>query len=448
MASSKKTPSVDLLARLVSFLEHTIQPGQRLLLGLSGGLDSCVLLDLLVRARSRLSFQLSALHVHHGISPNADAWAKFCLDLCTDRNVPLAVIRVDVPRDCSKGIEAAAREVRYQAFDTQECDAVVLAHHRDDQAETLLLQLMRGSGLKGLSCMAWETQHPPIHMRKHPVYRPLLDVSRFALDCYARENGLQWIDDESNLDLAYDRNFIRHHVLPEMEKRFPAARTTLARSASHFAEASTLLDEIAAEDASIWVSRGRLSIEAFHRLSEVRAKNLLRYWIRTHLPVPPSSRRLHEIYRQLHDAAADSQVCVSLDGGQVRLFRGEAWMVRGASGDFTGFSWSGETSLSFPGGRLNLFHTDGAGMDLALIESKSLHFTPRVEGAVFRPDSKRPTRKLRLLFQEAGIPPWQRDATPMLFIGDRLACVPGVGVAMEFQTQPGMPGLVVEWEPH
>ncbi|HQR60733.1 MAG TPA: tRNA lysidine(34) synthetase TilS [Methylophilaceae bacterium] len=295
MASSRKLRSAELPARLESFLKQAVRPGQTLLLGLSGGLDSRVLLDLLQRLRATAGFHLQALHVNHGISPKAAEWEGFCADLCASLAIPFQTVCVDIPRDSGLGLEATAREARYAVLLAQPVDAVVLAHQRDDQAETLLLQLLRGAGLKGLAAM------PVIRASANgqPVLlRPLLDVPRDVLEDYARGHQLRWIEDESNLDLTFDRNFLRHHIFPELERRFPASRTTLARSASHLAEADALLREVAEADAGRLVRDGRLEVAGLAAMSEARAKNLLRYWLDSH-GAATSSRRLQEMYRQL-----------------------------------------------------------------------------------------------------------------------------------------------------
>lgn len=441
MASSKKPRRGELPERLDAFLQQAIAPGQVIVLGFSGGLDSCVLLHLLTAARAIHPFTLHAVHVNHGLSPNADAWERFCAERCSALQVPFSAVRVTIPRDSGLGIEAAAREARYRVFLTQPADAVMLAHHRDDQAETLLLQLLRGAGVKGLAAMP-ETNLEGLKA----ILRPLLDVPRSALETYATAHGLRWIDDESNLDLAYDRNFLRHHIFPELEKRFPASRTTLARSAAHFAEAASLLDEVAAEDAARMLRQDRLEIAGLRGLSVARAKNLLRYWLAGHLPSPPSTRRLEEVHRQLLDARPDAQLCVPMEGGQVRRYRGEAFFEKSPVPMLTmPLLWSGEQEIRLPGGRL-VFQRD-TGKGLALDRAKGrLRILFRTGGERFQPDSRRPRRSLRHLLQEAGVPPWERTSLPLLYIGDELVAVPGIGVACGFQAGKGEEGLVIAWE--
>jgi tRNA(Ile)-lysidine synthase len=323
MENSRKRRCADLGAHLSTFLQQQLAPGQHLLLGLSGGLDSRVLLDLLVHARKSFDFQLTATHINHGISPNAGGWAVFCAELCASDGVPFQVINVDVPRDSGLGLEAAAREARYRAMLGQDVDAVMLAHHQDDQAETLLLQLLRGAGVKGLAAMPEAVER---HAKR--ILRPLLEVSRAELLEYARARDLQWIEDESNLDLAYDRNFLRRRILPELEQRFPAARRTLTRSASHLAEAAALLEEVAREDAVRAVCDGQLDLALLKNMSVARAANLLRWWVAEQAGVPLSTARLADIRSQLLEAKPDARIRITFGTAVLRRRRGKAFIER------------------------------------------------------------------------------------------------------------------------
>jgi len=443
MASSKKQRHGELAARLETLLNTVVQPGQRLLLGFSGGLDSCVLLHLLAGLRTKCGYELAALHVHHGLSPNADAWQVYCAQTAAQYQIPLITRRVTVPRDSGLGIEAAARSARYAALLAEPVDMVVLAHHQDDQAETLLLQLLRGAGVKGMAAMPLQAA---TENGKPALLRPLLEVSRAALERYAHDHGLQWIEDESNLDQAYDRNFLRHHVFPVLEQRFPASHVTLARSAAHFAEAASLLDEVAREDAVRWISHGRLNVEALRTLSEPRARNLLRYWLSAYLSTLPNTRRLHEIQRQLAQAGAEAMVCIEVGEGQVRRYRDEAWFDNGGVQPLQReITWRGEPVLQLEGGRLHVQQVLGAGIALARLADGGLTVRARRGGESLRLHPARPARSLKNLFQEFGIPAWQRAAITLIYCGDELVAVPGIGVASEWQVAADHTGLVVEW---
>lgn len=327
MASSRKPLSAELRADLLAFLKLHRLAGRHLLLGLSGGLDSRVLLHLLVHARATMEFTLSAVHINHRISPQANDWAEFCAGICASDAVPFHVAEVDVPRDSGLGLEAAARAERYAVLLDSGADAVMLAHHRDDQAETLLLQLLRGAGVKGLAAMGEISfQQSAVSSQPKAILRPMLGVSRTKLLEYAQAHELQWIEDESNLDLAYDRNFLRHHILPELEKRFPACGRTMARSASHLAEAAALLEELAIEDAANVVFEGRLDLAAIKPLSSPRVSNLLRYWITEQSGLSLSTARIEDIRSQLLDSRIDARVAIKIGQRVLRRKRGMAFI--------------------------------------------------------------------------------------------------------------------------
>lgn len=314
MAVSKNSPSSKLLSLLQDCLVARGDPGDRLCVGLSGGRDSVVLLHLASRLEPRP--RLSALHIHHGLSPNADDWADFCTRFCRDLDVPLAVERVDVAADTGLGLEAAARQARYQVFRRCGADCLLLAHHQGDQAETLLFNLVRGAGVTGAAAMPAARALGPMRL-----LRPLLGVPRSDIVAYALENRLAWIEDESNADTAFSRNFLRHEIVPALEARFPAASACLASAAAHFAEADLLLAELAQADWQACAEGDCLLLSALHQLSPARLKNLLRYRLRSLGWRVPAARRLDEFVRQLLAAAPGSRPLLQLPEGEMRVLR-------------------------------------------------------------------------------------------------------------------------------
>ncbi|MCB5190004.1 tRNA lysidine(34) synthetase TilS [Methylobacillus arboreus] len=432
-----------LVRRTDNFLSSHIKPGQRLLVAFSGGLDSRVLLQLLAEARSSHSFVLEAMHVHHGLSPNADAWAEFCADECRRLDVPFHCERVDVDTQSGLGIEASARQARYAALLSRQADHVVLAHHQDDQAETLLLQLLRGAGAKGLAGMATLD-------RGRCLLRPLMDASRAELEAFARQAGLNWIEDESNLDTAYDRNFCRHQVFPLIEQRFPAAKSTFARSATHIAEALGLLDELAVLDAAAVVVAGRLNVATLGKLSDTRARNLLRWWLAAYGLPMPGQPRLQEMLQQLLHAGDKAMVKVQAhEATYVRRYQGWACLsLEWPIPEPGSLSWQGESELLLPNnGHLFFERKTGAGLALARIQGRGFNIRYRSGGERFKPDAKRPTRTLKQLSQEASLAPWLRERLPLLYLEEELVLVPGLGVASHWKAQAGEEGVLAEWQP-
>ncbi|MDH2915407.1 MAG: tRNA lysidine(34) synthetase TilS [Gallionella sp.] len=445
MASSRKS---NLAESVAARLAPLLPPHSNILVGLSGGMDSVVLLHLLHTIAPRFQWRLFALHVHHGISPNADAWAEFCTGLCTRYGVPLQVERVDItPFRDGHGIEAAARKLRHAAFLKQACDFVALAHHADDQAETLLLQLLRGAGVKGVSAMPLLK---PASLQMHATVRPLLDVSRERLSEYAAQHGLAWIEDESNADVRYPRNFLRHRVLPALQERFPEYRETLARSAQHFSEAGQLMDELAQIDSLAVFDGVTLEVNALRALSPSRAKNLLRYFLHRRGAVMPQSVQLEDMLRQLCEAREDAAVCVDFGDWQVRRYQDNAYAMP-ALGGFdpnTVLNWSGEAELPWSAlsARLVFNRSFGCGISLDKLKGAQISLRLRSGGECLRLHSNGANRSLKNILQENHIPPWRRERLPLLYCGDELVAVIGVAIHADYRANQGEEGLLVTLE--
>lgn len=427
---------------VLNFLRDYVQPDQVILLALSGGLDSIVLLHILAKLREQLKFQLSARHVHHGLSQNADSWADFCGDVCKTWGVTFDLVKVTIDRNSGLGIEATARKERYAALLNGDTDFVALAHHQDDQAETLLLQLLRGSGTKGLAAMAAQ-------QAERKLLRPLLGVSKAELEQYALQHGLRWIEDESNQDIDYDRNYIRHQVIPVLESRFPACKKTIARASENLADAAALLDDLATLDAVQVIKDGQVDLTALADLSESRSRNILRWWLKQNQQTMPGSARLHEMLKQLLTAKADANLKIAIDASKnvwLRRYKGLAYIdMRYIKPE--PMLWRGESSLSLTdGSRLVFENVTGQGLAVNRLGIRELNICYRNGGEHFKPHLARPTRSLKHLLQEAGIPPWLRERLPLLYNDETLVAVPGLGVHCEMQAKAGEPGVVITWQ--
>lgn len=430
--------------QLNQFLATHLKSGQHLLLALSGGLDSCVLLHLLANAKSSLGVNLSAMHVHHGLSSNADAWASFCEQQCQHLQVPLQIAHVQVEKNSNLGVEAAARRLRYEALFNAVAakappDFIVTAHHEDDQAETLVLQLMRGAGVKGLASMA---AIDPLRR----LLRPLLGITREQLHDYAKLHAITWCDDESNENTHYERNFVRHALMPMLAERSPAISSVLARTASHMAEANTLLDDLASIDAQVVVAQNSVCISGLRALSQARAKNVLRFWMaRNHLAMP-HTEQLAEILHQLLNAKVDANINIPLQHLSIKRFQQRVYLCRDQVQQDFDLVWNGEPFLDLPnGGQLIFKQVAGTGLALKFGMTK-LRITNRGGGERFKPNVLRPTRTLKHLLQEANIPPWQRTHLPLIYWHDTLAYVPSIGIAHELQAQGEEAGLLISWQ--
>lgn len=471
-------------------LRQRVRRGDRLAAALSGGIDSVVLLHLLVPLSAAMGFRLSAIHVDHGISVNSGKWSAFCRDLCYGLGIFLETVQLKIERKPGASLEAAARDGRYQVFASLQADYVVLAHNQDDQAETLLLQLLRGAGVRGLAAMPVvrdlasdealrdELLVPEVE-RDFPdavssgdrprMLRPLLHASRREIEDYARENDLRWIVDESNEDISFDRNFLRREVFPLLETRFPAYRATFSRAGRHMAEAAGLLDELAVTDSGNSLAAEKLHIEDLRKLSLPRARNLLRYTLARRGAVLPSTVKLDDILRQLLSSRCDANPRVIFGDIELRCFRGLLYLRKvdkaeagtlfqetageaaQPAASVAQVTWRGESELRLPqlGGILSFRHEsgmeNGTGIHLAKLTEQPVTIRMRRGGERLRPDCNRPRRSLKNLLREAALPPWERDALPLIFSGDHLVCVPGIGIDCAYQAAAGEPGLMVEW---
>lgn len=402
MASSRKPRHAEVTAAVRRSLPAL--RARRVAVGLSGGVDSVVLLHALSR-----HLPVRAVHVHHGLSDNADDWARFCRRFCRSLEAPLTVKRVRVAR-AGKGIEAAAREARYAAFASLPVDAIVLAHQLDDQAETVLMNLLRGAGLRGASGM------PALRrFRGKALVRPLLEVPREAIVEYAQRHALEWIEDESNALEALTRNFLRRRIGPLLAERYPRWREALARAARHFSRA------------------------------ELDAQGLVRSFLAGQGLHAPSEAKLAEMVKQL--AAGRSGALIEHDGARWRLYRGRLRAAPERAQGFAPTPWRGEPRLALPalGGELVFRRTAGRGIDLHLLKGEAWVVRARSGGERLQPDARRPRRTLKNLFQEAAIPAWQRDRLPLIFHGAALVWAPGLGVDVRYQAQKNRPGLLPQW---
>lgn len=435
---------------VASRFEIALPRGAAVCVGLSGGLDSMVLLDLAARQGAKTGHAVNAVHVHHGLSPNADAWAGFCARACAERGVELAIERVRVDRAAPEGLEAAARAARYAVYAARPEPIVALAHHLDDQAETLLLQLARGTGLKGAAAM------PELRaLARSPVrvFRPLLDVSRAELRAHALERGIAWIEDESNACLGHDRNFLRHEIAPRLDARFAGWREAAARFSRHAAGTIELLGELARIDGVSERAGEGFRLDA--ALSAPRRANALRAFLAVEGLAMPGEARLAEMARQLYEARGDARVRIEHAGATLVRHRGvvhvASALVREAADRDAPWrvEWRGERDIDLGCGRgqVRFEAATGAGLRAVRATDAGWHFAPRRGGERMRLAPSRPTRTLKNLLQEAAIPEWRRASLPLLFRGERLAWVPGIGVAAEFACAEGMPGLVPAWLP-
>ncbi|MEO8630825.1 MAG: tRNA lysidine(34) synthetase TilS [Betaproteobacteria bacterium] len=448
-AARRATSAVSEIQRAVEdLLRETGVVATSLVVGLSGGLDSVVLLHCLTSLAKRLQLQVFALHVHHGLSANADAWGRFCDALCRDLSVPFKQVSVQVPRASGQGIEAAARAARYAAFEQINARAVALAHHQDDQAETLLLQLLRGAGVRGLSAMpAARVLDSQTGLQ---LIRPLLRVRRSTITAYAQTQGLSWVEDESNADRNFDRNFVRAEILPRMIRRYPATVATLARAARNMADAAELLDALAIQDYAATAYReDSVDVEALRKMSSARARNVLRWFIQQRGYPAPQRDQLDEALRQTLHSGADARQAVTFGDAVLRRHRGRLYLEAANTDLARDWSqpWRGEDELLLPRGfgAVRFQPVPGSGLSVQLLLRDGSVLRARSGGERIRLSPKRPSRTLKNLLQEAGLPAWQRERLPLLFAGSALVWIPDIGIDYRYAAQDGEAGVLPEW---
>ena len=420
--------------------EHVVHRA-RVAVALSGGMDSMVLLDAAAGFVARHPIALSAIHVDHGLSPNAGRWAEFCAAQCVLRDVPLATHRLRLERRRGESLEARARSARYERLLAADVDTIILAHHADDQAETVLLQLLRGAGPQGLAAM-------PRHRAGRPaLLRPLLELARATLASYAAARGLAWIDDESNADRRHARNFLRHEIAPLLAAQFRGYPGTLVRAAAHQGEASALLDELAALDAAGAADEPGLDRASLAALPAPRAANLLRWFLRREGLRPPSQARLSEMLRQLALAADDAKVSIAHEGREIGVHRGRV-LVHPRPPEPYVLAWHGECEVCLPGGALTFVPVHGAGLCADKLKQAPVSLRSRTGGERIQLATNRPHHAVKKLLQQAGLPRWERNALPLVWCGDELAAIPGIGVAVSFQATSDTAGWALAWRPN
>jgi len=423
-----------------------LPPAARYWLAYSGGCDSHVLVHAMAALQQQgLDQPVHVIHINHGLQLQAGAWENHCRAVCEALSLPIEIIRVDAAAQRGESPEEAARRARYAAFSEilQADDGLLLAHHQDDQAETLMLQLLRGAGMKGLAAM-------PRHNRfaKGWLGRPLLDFNRASLYHYAEQQGLVWIDDPSNANTAYDRNYLRHDIMPLLRQRWPAVSATLSRVAGHLADGAKLLHQLAAQDWLQHKGEGRcLKLASLQQLEQARLRNLLRYWLTEVCGVTQANTsHLKRIIHEVIPAAEDANPLVCWRGAEVRRYRGQLYGETPGTTLITKESlvWDARHSLQVNGQCLVPHLVRGQGIDPIHLAREEVTVRYRQGGECCKPLGRGHHHSLKKLFQEWGVPPWRRQQVPLIYIGDELAQVVGYCICEPFQTPPQRDGIVVE----
>jgi len=421
-------------ASLLEKLRHYPSP-LNYVVAYSGGCDSHVLLHALIQIQAQLDCQsIKVVHVDHGLQEQASDWAQHCESVCQQYGVPFTAVSLNLQIPKGESVEAHARTARYAALEKQlhAGDMLLLAQHQNDQAETMLLQLIRGSGVKGLAAMP-----EIVKVKNYWQTRPLLDLNRSDIQSYAEQSKLKWIEDPSNQDNRFDRNFLRNDVIPVLQQRWPALSETMSRASRHQAEADSLLNDLAELD---WqtcrmTKRTLLAIESLKKLDPARQRNLLRYWIANKCQFPmPDRVQCQRILDEILPASEDAEPVVCWADVVVRRYRNALHLERGPFAFSEGWqeSWDLQAPLALPSGQ-QLVVQQKKGQGMVIPDAKSLLTVRfRLGGEKCRLPGRQHRHELKKLLQGWGVPPWQRDKIPLIYIGDELAQVVGYSICEPF----------------
>lgn len=406
--------------------------------GLSGGLDSVVLLHLALQTLP--PDRLRVIHINHQLQADADRWQQFCETLCQQSGVAIESHRVTIEPGAS--IERAARDARYRVFESSinadQC--LLLAQHRDDQAETLLYRLLRGAGVKGLAAMPRQRR-----LGSGVLLRPLLSCSREQLQSWAESQQLDWIDDPSNSDDRYDRNFLRQHILPRLAQRWPDFSERWLHTSELLRETDQLLGELAEIDlASCQVSFNGLGCDALMQLSKARRHNLLRYWIQRAVPFAPGRDWLQRAESEVIMAQADAAPELRIGRASLRRFKGQLFLLADAEPVVWHQQRLSEQGLTLPQGRLQV---EVVRAKPGLKTLAGIQLRNRQEGDRCRPVGRGGSRSLKKLLQEHNVPPWLRDSWPVCVVGEEIVAVPGICLCQGWQSETEGTGFALKWQP-
>jgi tRNA(Ile)-lysidine synthase len=436
----------------VLFDELCLPPGAHLKVAYSGGHDSHVLLHALSVLRAEHHFSLSAIHIDHALQSASADWDRHCAQSCTALAVHYVAKRVLVAGIAEEGLEAAARRARYAALAAVLApdDILLTAHHYDDQVETVLLQLLRGTGIAGLAGMPMQAVFGP-----GQIVRPLLGFSRAALHAYAQEQRLAWVEDPTNQESHLRRSFLRTEILPRLAHHWPAHASMLARTARHAAEAMGLLDEVAETDlascrVAVAHSPQALSIKALLTLSSARQRNLLRYWLRRQGFLAPATAQLEEVMAQVQTVPRSQQARVCWRGTEVWRYRDllVAMPAQQAPDSELDIAWDLRAPLNLSGiGQLRMVPIRGEGLSRARLSGKTLHVRLRSGGETLMLPGRAHHHALKKLLQAEAVPPWLRARLPLFYADHELAAVADRWVCAPYLAGDAEEGLKIVWEP-
>jgi len=409
-----------------SFLKQKLRKNSHLLVGMSGGIDSIVLGHALSQLRTLYPFELTFIYVDHQLHPESKKWASTVKRLAKKLSTDYIYEKVTIDQDLKLGTEGAARKHRYQAFQKHQQDILVLAQHEDDQLETLLLQLARGAGSKGLSCM-------PEYHENLKIWRPLLGVSKNVINGYQQEHKLKFIEDSSNQDNKYDRNYLRNKVIPLIKKRFPQFATTSGRSVKHIADAYNYQNLINVElYENVYEGANQLNGLKLKKLSDYDIGNVIRFWLSDHQVLMPSIKVLGQIISQVKKINLESKINIKVDDMSIRSYNNSLFLINNSENSFKSVFWKDQNSIILSNNK-EVFIDKKVGKGLSLGKLQKIHIDkPHNMNLKIKITANQPARSLKYIFQENKIPPWERENYPCVYLEDKLIAVIGLADSVEY----------------
>ncbi len=415
-----------------------LQPYRRLVVGFSGGLDSCVLLHALAQCAG-LKDRLFPVHIHHGLSPQALVWQNHCAAFCAALNLPFEAHSVTFDR--TRNLEENAREARYLVLNDRvsDDDALLVAHHADDQAETVLLQWMRGTGVDGLAAML-----PCMPRGRGVLCRPLLDKPRAQLEAYAQAHALVWVEDDSNVSLAFSRNYLRAQVIPRLRERWPNLLAQIHASAQHCQEAVQNLDDLAAIDCAD-LENNRLSLAPLRALSKARLVNVLRCWFKKNHIRRPTQKNMDKLIHEVIGAGGDRTPLLRQRQWVIRRYQDVLYLLppEESAPIVTHQSWV-DFPKACPWLEEDWLRAVPSSTGVYIPPGASLHVTSRQGGETFHWRGQ--TKCLKKLFQQWNIPPWWRYRVPLVYVNGQLAAVVGYAIHDASEKHVGVPRYDLQWQ--
>lgn len=413
----------------------------------SGGLDSHVLLHTLAEIQDELQLELIAVHINHQTSPHANTWQQHCHSTCTNYGIKLLTFTIDISEKNDQGAEALAREKRYAIFhDLLETnDLLMTAHHSNDQIETILLQLIRGCGPDGLVGMPYSRA-----LGKGHLIRPLLNYERAKIHQYGLQESLHWVEDESNQSKQYDRNFLRHDILPNLLKRWPSLPQTIQRSATHQVAAKLLLDETSNNDLKTVSDKTltKINITKFLHLPIIRKTHVLRAWIKHNGFRTPSTQLIEKIDKEVIHAGNDRMPCLKWRGAEVRRYHKFLYIIQPLTTHNIKQSttWDIAQPLQLGISYLKATANKGNGIKQSMLPSGTVLVKFRQGGEKIQLSDQTHPKRLKKLFNERKILPWLRDRLPLIFYRDELIAVADLWVAKKYSALPSELAWEIHWE--